>query len=88
MDENNRGVVYTHPQYHILQCAIEYEYSKNNDDESDSVVITDLNDDGEDTDADTVEVVEISIDRTPDYSIRAELEHGEIDENDDVNYTD
>lgn len=74
-------------EYHILQCAIEYEYSKNNNDESDSVVITDLNDDGEDTDADTdtVEVVEISIDRTPDYSIRAELEHGEIDENDDVN---
>ena len=74
-------------EYHILQCAIEYEYSKNNDDESDSVVITDLNDDGEDTDADTdtVEVVEISIDRTPDYTIREQLEEGEIDETDDVN---
>lgn len=80
--ENN---LINNSEYYILQYAFEYEYSKNttaifvdSEDENDTTVI---NDDEEDTD----EVVEISIDRTPDYSIQAELEDGEIDENDDVN---
>jgi hypothetical protein len=98
--ENN---LINNSEYHILQYAFEYEYSKNNtailvdsDDEPDTTSIGDVNeDDGDENDTTAIidvneddevnETIEIMIDRMPDYTIREQLEEGEIDETDDVN---
>jgi hypothetical protein len=57
------------------------DVNEDDGDENDTTAIIDVNEEDDEVN----ETIEIMIDRMPDYTIREQLEEGEIDETDDVN---